>query len=116
MNKPNETAETPYGRLDVAALNAAQGSFDTSKLLQMVDELDAVLVATREEDGLRDMLLRLHGMAHTVINGAGLSVPANEETLPELAFDVASEVVEIISTLRRWQPHLEVLERLASRN
>ncbi len=116
MNKPKETTETPYGRLDAAALNSAQESFDTSKLLQMVDELDAVLGGVRQEDGLRDMLLRLHGMAHSVINGAALTVSANEETLPELAFDVSSEILQIISTLRRWKPHLEVLEQLASRN
>jgi hypothetical protein len=41
---------------------------------------------------MRDMLLRLHGMAHTVINGASMSVPPGEESLPELAFDVTAEL------------------------
>jgi hypothetical protein len=41
----------------------------------MVDQLDDMVDQLRSEDGLRDELLRLHGMAHTVINGAGISVP-----------------------------------------
>lgn len=54
----------------------------------MVDELDAMVVAVRDRDGLRESLLRLHAMARTVINGAGMSVAANRESLPELAGDL----------------------------
>lgn len=38
----------------------------------MVDELDSILTDTR---ALRTRLLQLHGIAHTVINGAGTSGP-----------------------------------------
>lgn len=74
-----ETAQTAYGRLDRAALLQAQHTYDTTSLLRMVDDLDAMLGEARGEDGLRDMLLRLHGMAHTVINGTGMTVATGEE-------------------------------------
>ncbi|MFJ4294222.1 Tn3 family transposase post-transcriptional regulator TnpC [Cupriavidus sp. NPDC089707] len=80
MNDSDETVETAYGRLDRAALRQAQDTYDTAILLRMVDELDALLADARAEDGLRDMLLRLHGMAHTVINGAGMTVATGEES------------------------------------
>lgn len=72
MNETRNTLATAYGRADKRALRDLQDTYDTSGLLRMVDELDAILVEAREEDGLRDRLLRLHGMAHTVINGAGM--------------------------------------------
>lgn len=74
MSDSDDTVETAYGRLDRAALRQAQHTYDTTILLRMVDDLDAMLAEARAEDGLRDMLLRLHGMAHTVINGAGMTV------------------------------------------
>ena len=74
MSDSEDTIVTPYGRLDRAALLALESSYDTRTLLTAVEQLDKVLSAAHGQDGLRDMLLRLHGMAHTVINGAGLSV------------------------------------------
>lgn len=81
----------------------------------MVEELDAVTIPARQEGGLRDQLLRLHAMAHAVINGARLSAPAGE-SLPELASDVLTEVHEAIDILQRWVRPLEVLQNLAARD
>ncbi|WP_245176331.1 Tn3 family transposase post-transcriptional regulator TnpC [Cupriavidus sp. AcVe19-6a] len=100
MSDSDETVETAYGRLDRAALRQAQDTYDTTLLLRMVDELDAMLAEARAEDGLRDTLLRLHGMAHTVINGAGMTVATGEESLPELAFDTLAEVLRIVMMLQ----------------
>lgn len=107
------TISTPYGLLDRQALASAEQSFDTRHLLRMVEELDRITIPARQEGGLRDRLLLLHAMAHSVINGAGLSAPAGE-SLPESAGDVLSEVVEAIETLRRWIAPLEVLQGLAA--
>jgi hypothetical protein len=115
MSDWDETVETAYGRLDRAALRQAQDTYDTTILLRMVDELDALADACAE-DGLRDMLLRLHGMAHTVINGAGMTVATGEETLPELASDATAEVQRIVMMLRGWLRQIEPLERLTPRN
>uniref|UniRef100_UPI003F496893 Tn3 family transposase post-transcriptional regulator TnpC n=1 Tax=Cupriavidus yeoncheonensis TaxID=1462994 RepID=UPI003F496893 len=116
MSDSNETVETAYGRLDRAALRQAQDTYDTTILLRMVDELDGLLADACAEDGLRDMLLRLHGMAHTVINGAGMTVTTGEETLPELASDAMGEMLRIVTLLRGWLRQIEPLERLTPRS
>lgn len=116
MKDTNDTIETAYGRLDRAALKKAQETYDTRVLLRMVDDLDEVLGQARSVDGLRDMLLRLHGMAHTIVNGAGMSVPSEGESLPELALDTSAEVLRIVTLLQGWLRGLETLEQLAPRN
>lgn len=112
MSDSKQTVVTAYGRLDQTALQEAQNTYDTRVLLTAVEELDKLLAAARGQDGLRDMLLRLHGMAHSVINGAGLSVATGQESLPELAFDTAAEIRELISTLQRWIARIRPLEEL----
>ncbi len=107
------TVATPYGLMDRAALQEAQQSFDTNVLLRMVDELDRLTIGVREQGGLRDQLLQLHRLAHTVINGAGLA-GSSAETLPELAADILMEVRETVSTLRAWLEPLEALQALAA--
>jgi hypothetical protein len=116
MSDSEDTVVTPYGRLDRAALLELESSYDTRVLLTAVEQLDKVLGAARGQDGLRDMLLRLHGMAHTVINGAGLSVATGGETLPELAFDATAQIRELIMTLQRWVKQIEPLEALQARD
>lgn len=109
----DQTVSTPYGLMDRAALQEAQQSFDTHVLLRMVDELDRFTIGAREQDGLRDQLLQLHRLAHTVVNGAGLA-GSSDETLPELATDILMEVSEAVATLRAWLAPLEVLQALAA--
>lgn len=116
MSDLDATIVTAYGRLDRAALTRAQSSYDTTTLLSAVEELDRTVGRTRGQDGLRDMLLRLHSMAHAVINGAGVSVSTSQESLPELAFDAISEIQQTISTLQRWVKLIEPLESLQPRD
>lgn len=112
----SSTVKTPYGLLDEQALLELQNSYDTQRLLAVVDSLDRLLAGWRGEDGLRDSLLRLHGMAHTVINGARLAAPANRESLPELAWDITSDLRKAVETLQQWVRLIEPLEGLQARD
>lgn len=116
MNENRNTVVTPYGRLDEAALLEAQNQYDTSALLRIVDDVDRLFSAAGDQGGLRNMLLRLHGMAHSVINGAGLTVSTEGETLPELAGEFIGEVQEMISQMQCWIKETEPLEQLMVRN
>jgi hypothetical protein len=70
MSKLDTVIETAYGLLNRGERwNSAQESYDTTALVRLVGELDRMLAEARDADGLRDMLLRLHGMAHTVREG-----------------------------------------------
>ncbi|HJV74700.1 MAG TPA: Tn3 family transposase post-transcriptional regulator TnpC [Noviherbaspirillum sp.] len=116
MSDARKTIITAYGRLDEIALQEAQHSYDTSTLLRIVDDLDKMLLTVEGRDGLRDRVLRLHGMAHSVINGAGLSVSTNAESLPELAGEIIEEAQEVITKLQRWIAQIEPLAQLSVRN
>jgi|SRR3990167_123461 len=115
MSDSESTVLTAYGRLDRASLTRLQRTYDTSKLLRAVEQLDRVVGNARGQDGLRDVLLRLHGMAHAVVNGAGLPGSA-EESLPELAFEATSEIRQTIATLQEWVKLIEPLETLQATN
>jgi hypothetical protein len=112
----SSTVRTAYGLLDEQGLLDLQNSYDTRQLLVMVEGLDRLVGDWRREDGLRDAVLRLHGMAHTVINGALLAPSANRETLPELAWDIASDLREAVDTLQQWIRLLDPLEELQPRD
>lgn len=116
MSNVENTTATAYGLMDSAALEELRSTFDTSMVLRMVDELAAAAQAAEGEDSLREMLLRLHAMAHTVVNGAGMSATTDCETLPELAESVVDEMRETITRLRRWVAQLEPLLILEPRH
>ena len=81
----------------------------------MIDELDELVGKACEEDGLRDLLLRLHAMAHTVINGAAVAISADGETLPYLAQEVTIRLREAIGTLESWIRCVAPLKALQTR-
>ncbi|MDO3615311.1 Tn3 family transposase post-transcriptional regulator TnpC [Ralstonia pseudosolanacearum] len=102
---------TAYGAVDSDALQSLQQTFDTRALLHAVELLDGIR-ARCAPDGLRDDLLRLHGMAHTVINGASLSYSTDGPTLVEQVDAVLWELDDWILALERMRTSLEPLERL----
>ncbi|WP_354687860.1 Tn3 family transposase post-transcriptional regulator TnpC [Cupriavidus necator] len=104
--------DTPYGKVDTVALQALQESFDTTTILRVVDQLDAIRSRCRDPAGIRDDLLRLHGMAHTVINGASLSYATMGPTLVEQAESVIEELDDWILLLKRAVQTLRQLETL----
>ncbi len=102
---------TPYGDVDSDALQSLQQTFDTRAILHAVELLDGIR-ARCAPDGLRDDLLRVHGMAHTVINGASLSYSTDGPTLVEQADAVLVELEDWIVALEQMRTSLEPLERL----
>ncbi len=116
MSNPDNTTPTAYGLMDSAALAELRSTFDTSMLLRMVDELAAAGQAAQGEDSLRESVLRLQAMAHTVVNGAGMTVATDDETLPELAESVVDEMRDAIARLQRWISQLEPLLSLEPRH
>ena len=112
----NLTVQTAYGRLDRAAYEAARAGLDSSALLAVVDKLDEFMSAAREDGGLRDELLRLHSMVNTVLNDAGMAVPASTVTLPELADEIRGELAAASDSFRSWLTILAALADLAPRD
>ena len=55
-------------------------------------------------------------MANTVITGARLATPASRESLPELAWDITSDLREAVATLQQWVKLVEPLEGLQARD
>lgn len=87
-------ASTPYGPVDWATLENLRGTYATGQLLQLIDLLDAIRARLVEPDGVRTDLLRLHAMAHTVINGAALTVAPDETSVWEMADELTTEFQE----------------------
>ena len=82
-------AVTPYGDVDAAALDNLRQSFDTTALLELVERLAPIAQRFEKTGGVRDELLRLHRMAHTVINGANPS-----ESSADDLWEVAAALID----------------------
>ena len=97
----NVNRDTPYGRVNGKVLDELYESFDTMRILEAVDVIDEIRYRICEPDQLRQDLLRLHGMAHTLINGAAMTEsPDPEKPIWELAEELDMEMFE-------WAPKLE---------
>lgn len=96
-------------------LDTARASYDTADLLRVIRELEDLMASVHREDGLAEMLLRLHAMAHAVINGAPMDVSTDGDTLPDLAQDLTMVLNGAIARLRAWVKRIEPLEALAAR-
>ena len=94
----DDVIQTPYGEVCVKVLEELQTSFDTRQLLMAVDDLDRFCAQWKKE--LRVDLLRLHAMAHTLINQAPLTSVPDEESIGETAFSIAEE-------FRDWQQSIQ---------
>ena len=104
-----ELIQTPYGMVRLRALEALQSSFDTTALLKTVEDIDRFSIEWKQE--LRDDMLRVHAMAHTVINEAPLSCPPGDETLGEMAVSIAEELQDYGKIL---QSVIGLLKQIAS--
>ena len=92
-------ATSPRGGVDAIGLQKLRATFDTTHLLRAVDDLDIVRAVLADPDELRADLLRLHGMAHTLINGGALSATSVDETITELAADIEAELESMSALL-----------------
>jgi hypothetical protein len=84
---------------DSAALERLRESFNTSKILDAVNKVDNIRYRI---DDLRDKLLKLHTMAHELINGAGSVGPPPEYPIWELAEEISMAISE-------WPEDLEAV-------
>jgi hypothetical protein len=103
--------QTPYGVVRLGALQALQSSFDTTMLLKTVEDLDEFWVQWKQE--LRDDILQVHAMAHTVINDAPLSHPPGNEPLAEMASSVAEQLQDYRQVLGSAVALLKQIAKLA---
>jgi hypothetical protein len=100
--------DTDHGALDADVLAALQRDFATSDLLVAVEDLD---VGKGRQQWLRACLLRLHGMANHLINGAPQTV-AGEETIWQLAEEVGDELDAYTANLSHITKLVDRLGRL----
>lgn len=107
------TRDVVYGPVDVEVLEELRSSFDTRRVLDAVDGVDQIRYRICEPEGLRTELLKLHGMAHTLINGAEMTVPSSDEPIWELAESLSFELSEFLEYLEKAVDCLDVLARLA---
>ncbi|MGF6998294.1 Tn3 family transposase post-transcriptional regulator TnpC [Paraburkholderia sp. GAS32] len=103
---------TPYGEVDAAALEALESGYDTTRMLDAVSTLDEVRTSLYDPEGLRDDLLRLHSIAHTLVNGAGLTVGARDEPFVDQVSDVIDQIDRYVADLLAIRDVLQPLEAL----
>lgn len=103
---------TPYGEVDAAALETLQSGYDTTRMLAAVSRLDAVRISLYDPQGLRDDLLRLHRIAHMLVNGAGLTVGSQDRSFVDLLSDVIDQIDQYVADLLVIRDVLQPLEAL----
>lgn len=69
---------TVYGKVNRERLEELQQSFDTARLLAAVEAIDRMRQRLCNPEGLRDDLLKLHGMAMELINQEPAEVAEGE--------------------------------------
>lgn len=82
---------TRYGPVDSAALERLREQFDTRSILDAVDKIDDIRCRI---DDLRDELLKLHSMAHDLINDAGPDGPPPEYSIWAFAEEISMAIWE----------------------
>lgn len=109
---PERTRKTAFGTVNAEVLERLEQSYETQRLLEAVDQLDRL--ATLVTEGTwREDLLRLHGMAHTVVNGAPTTIRPEGSRIWELASNLSMELDEIVEELTATVRLLEPLAELA---
>lgn len=103
---------TPYGEVDAAALEALESGYDTTRMLAAVSSFDAMRTSLYDPEGLRDDLLRMHSIAHTLLNGANRTVTAQGEPFVDQVSDVIDQIDHYVAELLAIRNLLQPLERL----
>ena len=105
------TCKTAFGSVNANALERLRESFETQQLLDAVDPVDHVAELVNDSSFRKD-LLRLHGMAHTIINGAPQTA-SSKEKIWELAGALAMELEDVVDDLQSTLGLLHQLTELA---
>jgi hypothetical protein len=101
------------GPLNQPALEQLRDSFDTYRLLDAVDAVDAIRYRLCEPDQVRDDLLHLHDVASALINAGGLNGRGPRQPIWSLAGDLSLELGELADRLQAVADTLEELVGLA---
>ena len=83
------------GPLNQAVLEQLRESFDTYRLLDAVDAVDAIRYRLCEPDQVRDDLPHLHDVASALINGGGLNGRRPRQPMWSLAGDLSLELGDL---------------------
>jgi hypothetical protein len=111
--EPTHSIDTAVGRVDVTALEDLQENCDFRELLELVHELDECRGRIGDPEGLPAVLLRLHAMAHTPVNGVPVAVTAGDEPIWELVDALESEFLEMEEGAKRARKLMRALTWLA---
>ncbi|SAL81670.1 TnpC [Caballeronia terrestris] len=114
MSARAAVATTPYGDVDAAVLEALQSRYDTTRMLDGVHTLDELRTSLYDPEGLRDDLLRLHSMAHALVNGASSTVGTQDDPFVDQVSDVLDQVDHYVAKLLAIREVLQPLESLRS--
>ena len=112
MNARAAVTATPYGEVDAAALETLQSHYDTTRMLGAVDTLDRLRISLYDPEGLRNDLLRLHSMAHTIVNGASLTTGSQDDPFVDQVSDVLDQIDHCVAELLSVREVLQPLESL----
>jgi len=112
MSAKAAVTATPYGEVDAAALEGLQSHYDTTRVLDAVDTLDELRTGLNDPEGLRDDLLRLHGMAHALVNGASFAATTRDASIVEQIEDVIDQIDHYVTGLLSIRDALHPLEAL----
>jgi hypothetical protein len=112
MSAKAAVTATPYGEVDADALDALESAYDTTRMLGAVSSLDAVRVSLYDPEGLWDDLLRPHSIAHTLVNGANLTVTSQDESFVDQVSDVINQIDQYVADLLAIRDVLRPLEAL----
>jgi hypothetical protein len=103
-----KTIETVYGTVDAVVLSEIRGRFPTSDLLKAAEAVEA------QRLWLRDSLVRLHRMAHHLLDSAPATLTA-QEPVWQLAEEIADQLDasaaafgdarRLVDRLARLRPH-----------
>ena len=112
QGKAPRSISTAYGRVDAQTLERLQTEFDTRVLLELVDELDELRARICEPDGMRAELLRLHAMAHTLVNAGPLNTSPGDASIWEMAEELMYELSSIANRAQQASSMIQPLAQL----
>ena len=106
--------QDPESAVNQEALTRLQETFKTNDILNAVGLLDVLGARCGfSEEGIRNDFLRLHSMAHELINdGCGTWPEEPGETIYELAEDLLDDIGDWLVVLRQIEKMLDKLVEL----
>jgi hypothetical protein len=81
-------------------------------VLDAVDTLDELCTGLNDPEGLRDDLLRLHGIVHALVNGANCAATTRDVSVVEQIEGVLDQIDHYVAGLLSIRDVLRPLEAL----